>query len=152
MDMDKKGDPLVFGGLAGVLVAIPQAGFGIIAKTLHLTDRTYVDFGRSVVMHNPQSGALAWIVGILAHLVIGSIFGVLFTLLIRRYSTKYIYIKGLGTGFVGWYVLAFAGTIFHVPKFVNIPPAAAAETFVGAGFYGLVLAFLISLFYRRQLV
>jgi len=144
-----KKDRLVAGGLAGAIGALVQNAYGQSAKALKLTDRAFIDYAEVLLAHKVFGGVLGFIVGTLAHLAVGVIMGVIFAYIIMLTSSRYLYIKGLGYGFVLWLLLSGFGSIFNLPQFTLIPPNVALATLVGALIYGIVNAFTLGYLEKR---
>lgn len=102
-----------------------------------------------MITFKPYSGFTAFLVGIISHTIVGTIFGVIFAYIILITSSRYNLIKGLGFGAVLWFLLSGFGTIFRLPLFKNIPPGDAISTFVGALIYGILTAYGLMLLDKR---
>ncbi len=144
-----KKDRLVAGGLAGAIGAFVQSVYGTITKAIGITDRTFYDFAAIIVAFKEYPGVLGFIVGIIAHLIVGVMLGIIFAYIIMLTSNRYLYIKGLVYGAVTWFLLLGFGTIYKMPMFKDIPPTAALSTFVGSLIYGTVTAYTLKLLEKR---
>ncbi|HEX3047438.1 MAG TPA: DUF6789 family protein [Bacillota bacterium] len=140
-----KQDLVIMGAIGGASGAVAQIIYGSLGKMLHLTDRTFNDFAKILIMGRNFSGPLAFIAGIVSHLSFNAMFGVLFAFLIWKVNANYYYLKGLGMGMILWIFLGVTGTAMHLPKFTVIPPNAALFTYGGALLWGLVTAFVYRL-------
>ncbi|WP_214659145.1 DUF1440 domain-containing protein [Candidatus Formimonas warabiya] len=133
-------DRLIAGGLAGIAGAIIQITYGIITEALGITDRSFDEFAKVLIMFKPYKGLLASVVGAISHICIGLVFGVIFAYLILITSSRFLMIKGIGYGAVLWMLLLGFGTIFELPDFKDIPPQPALSIFFGAIIYGSITA------------
>ena len=138
-------DMYVAGVLAGAVGAVVQGIYSLLTKALHLTDRTFIEFGKVFLMARNFKGTMANIVGILVLFGISSIFGVLFAMIIRLFSNQFYYIKGITFGIAIWLFLGVSGTIFKLELFHGIPPAQSLIVFAGSLVYGLVLSVVLKI-------
>lgn len=53
-------DPIMHGAIAGLIGGIVQSIYGYTAKSLHFTDRIFMDYGEVIVLgqHKPGAGLL----------------------------------------------------------------------------------------------
>ncbi len=144
-----KSDRLVAGGLAGAVAAFVQYVSCTIAKATGITDRTFKDFAAVIVTFKDYPGILGFIVGFIAHLIVGVMLGIIFVYIIMLTSNRYLYIKGLGYGAVCWFLLSGLGTIFKLPMLKDIPPFAALSTLMGSLIYGAVIAYTLKLLEKK---
>ncbi len=142
-------DRLIAGGFAGAVAGLIQNLYGNLVKFLGVSDRAFADFALVMITFKPYSGFAAFLVGIISHTIVGTIFGVIFAYIILITSSRYNLIKGLGFGAVLWFLLSGFGTIFRLPLFKNIPPGDAISTFVGALIYGILTAYGLMLLDKR---
>ncbi len=131
--------------LAGTAGAVAQDIYVYIAKLAGLTDRTYLDYARIMIMFKNHDGVLATIVSIIGHMITDMLFAVLFVYFIKVTSAKYMYLKGIIYGGVIWFILIGLGTLFRLPVFTTAPPSAALALFVGAVMYGAIVVFTLKL-------
>lgn len=134
-------DRLVAGGVAGFIAAIISNIYGLTTKALGLTDRTFVDFAKVLIMYKPYPGILGYMVGEIAILTVGIFWGVAYAYIIKMTSSRFNLLKGWGYGIILWMLLSGFGTIFDLPLFKDIPPYAAINNFIESSIYGLVTAF-----------
>jgi uncharacterized membrane protein YagU involved in acid resistance len=142
-------DRLLAGGIAGLIATVVQNIYGLTINAVGLTDRTFEDFAEIMITFKSYTGIAAFIVGVMAHLAVGLIFGVIFAYLIKETSSKYYIAKGLGYGLVLWFLLSGFGTIFRLPFFKNIPPGPALYDLVGGLLFGFVLAYALKILDAR---
>lgn len=136
-------DRLVSGGIAGAIAAIIQNLYGMLAKAVGLTDRTFAEFAATMVSQKVYMGVLGFIMGVVAHTIVGIMLGAIFAYLIKQSSSRYYLLKGFGFGIVSWFLLLSLGSIYNVPKFADIPPKAQLVTLLGAIIFGLVNAYVL---------
>ncbi len=144
-----KKDRLVAGGLAGLIGSLVQNGYGQLTKVLGITDIAFIDFAEVFLAREVYGGVIGFIVGSLAHAAVGVLMGVIFAYIIRFTSSRYYLLKGLGFGFILWFILSGIGTIFNLKDFAHIPPNTALSTLGGALIFGLVTAYALSFLERR---
>ena len=75
--------------------------------------------------------------------------GVVFVYLIKKTSSTYLYLKGIGLGITIWFFSLGIGTLYRIPLFTDIPPIPALTTFVGALIWGLVTAFSLIMIEKK---
>lgn len=143
--MEFKKDRLVAGAIAGAIAGIIQDIYGSAAKALKLTDRTFDEFSEVVLASRVYPGILGFIVGVLAHIAVATMLGIIFVYIIKITSSRYLFLKGAGFGFIAWFLLSGFGTIYKLPLFEDIPPGPALTTLGGAILYGLVLASMLKI-------
>ncbi len=144
-----KNDRLLTGALAGLIGSVAQNIYGQIAKGLTITDRAFLDFAEVALLNRTYGGFLGIVTGTLSHLVFGILVGVLFAYLLRKTSSNYLYLKGLGMGIAIWFFSLAIGTLFKLPMFTEIPPGPALTMFVGALLWGAVTAFTLKMLERK---
>jgi uncharacterized membrane protein YagU involved in acid resistance len=142
-------DRMVAGGTAGAIGASVQFVFSLGVKALGLAQTIYVDFARSLIMFKDYKGPLAFVMGFVTHVSIGLVFGMVFAYFLSKFTSKYYLLKGLFFGIALWVFLMAFGTASRLPAFTAVPPDSALETLVGSLIYGLVTAYVLSLFDRR---
>lgn len=142
-------DRFVAGGTAGAIAGLIQDVYGSSMKALGFTDRSFADFSEIILSSRVYTGLLGTIVGIVAHLAVGILLGIIFAYIIQLTSSRYIILKGFGYGLITWFLLSGFGTIYKLPLFSDIPPGPALTTLVGALLYGLTLAFTLKLLDKR---
>ncbi len=136
---------LIAGGFAGLAGAAVQGIFDSLAKALRLADRVFLDFFQVLFARELFEGALSLIVGLLAHLTLGLIFGVLFAYFIMAASSKYYILKGFVYGVVLWLLAAGIGLLFNLPGFRGTPINEAIVTLSSAIVYGLVVVYTLKI-------
>jgi uncharacterized membrane protein YagU involved in acid resistance len=145
-------DRFVAGGLAGAFAGLIQYAYGIVSKASGLTDRQFGQFSESVLNLHVYTGVLGLIIGVLSHMAVSIIFGVLFAYIIQITSSRYYMLKGAMYGLVLWFLLSGFGSVLRLPNFTKIPPLAELDILGGAILYGLVLAYSLKLLERNTKV
>lgn len=136
-------DRFIAGGFSGAVAGIVQDIYGSVTKAIGLTDRTFDEFSETMLNSRVYTGTLGLIVGVLAHLAVSILLGIIFAYIIQQTSSRYHLLKGVGYGFIMWFLLSSLGTIFRLPLFEDIPPGPALTILVGAILYGLVLSYML---------
>ena len=72
-------DQIIHGVIAGLTGGIAESVFAYTAKMLNLTDRIFMDYGEVLILGQHKGGLL---LGLIAHLVNASFFGVVFIYII----------------------------------------------------------------------
>ncbi len=142
-------DRLVSGAIAGTIGGLIQAMYGFIVEALGFTDRTFTDFAKVLLMYRDYKGALAFIGGLIGHLTIGAMLGILFAYIIMITSNRYYLAKGFGYGAIIWVLFLGLGTIFKLPQFKDIPPSDVISTLVGSLLYGSITAYSLKMLDNR---
>ncbi len=73
-----KEDRLVAGSVAGTIAILIQTVYALTIKSLGLTDRIYIDFAKVIIISENRPGIGAFFIGLIAQLVIGGMFDVIF--------------------------------------------------------------------------
>lgn len=136
-------DRFILGGIAGGTSAIIQYLFGMTAKALGLTDRTFGDFAEAMVAHKECEGLFDVIMGFVSHTIVGLLFGIIFAYLLQQISSKGYLIKSIFYGAIIWFILESFGSIFKIPNFTEVPPAAQFFTLLGSIIYGILTAYIL---------
>jgi hypothetical protein len=138
-------DRFTAGLISGMSASLVQIIYGLIIKAIGLTDRTFTDFARIYIMYKTYHGVVPFLIGFFTQIILCALVGVGFAFLIEKTSSKYLYIKGLGTGAIIWLFFGMSGTMFRLPLFFKLPPIPALITFIGALIYGFFLAYFFKL-------
>ncbi|HYH02287.1 MAG TPA: hypothetical protein VEC37_04245 [Bacillota bacterium] len=101
-------------------------------------------------MFNPQKGFTAALVGSIAHLIIGTFCGLLFTHYLKATTFQNILTKGAFFGAFLWVSFLGAGSVFRLPIFTHVPPLSALLIFLNSLIYGFVTAYVLSKFSLAQ--
>ena len=144
-DMEK--DRLVAGGIAGVAGSVVNIITGVIFKSLGWSDRAFYDYSTTLFGKTTYAdkGVLGFLMGVITEVAVCIIFGVIFVYIIKFTSSRYLYIKGLGFGFVLWMLLTSLGTMYNIPLFEDTPLDAAYTTLFTALTYGFVVAWVLKI-------
>ena len=138
-------DRLTPGVVAGITGGIIQIIYGSTLKALKITPYNFTDFARILILGKPFKGPMAFIVGVVCHLLLASIFGIVLSY-VTKYTTKRFYLlKGWGVGLSAWTFAGGSGTFFKMPIFNNLPPWPAIVILVGSSIYGLTTALTLKL-------
>lgn len=140
---------LIAGGFAGLTGAAVQGIFESLAKAFELGDRVFIDFSQALFAHRLFEGVLAFIVGLLAHLILGLIFGIIFAYIIMVTSSNNYLLKGLVYGVVLWLLAAGVGLLVNLPGFREAPLNEALVTLSGTVVYGLITAYTLKIIDER---
>lgn len=137
-----KKDRFVAGGITGLVASITCDIVGVIYKSLGWTDRAFNDYATILLTNQIYSdkGIPGLILSFASHAAVCLIFGVIFAYLIMITSSNYLYIKGLGYGFVIWLLLNAFGNILNLPLFKNAPLNVAYSSLSTALIYGFMTA------------
>ena len=135
-------DPIMHGTIAGLVGGIALTFYGLFMKFLHLTDRIFIDYGEIIILGH-QSGYFP-VVGVIAHLIHTSLWGVIFSFIMKFGRKKYYVLKGIGLGMVIWLFSLGIATMYKILLFDVIESKVALVLLSGASFYGLIM----SLVYR----
>jgi len=140
-----KKDNLVAGGIAGLIGSFVTDILGMIWKWSGLADRAFYNFSTVIIANQvyEDKGFLGYLMSIISQAAVGVMFGVPFAYMIKFSSSRYQYIKGLGYGFVLWFILHGFGTIFNLPLFTDIPINVSYTTLLTSLAYGIVLAWVL---------
>jgi uncharacterized membrane protein YagU involved in acid resistance len=142
-------DRLIAGGLAGIIAGLIQYVYGLATQALGFTDRSFGQFSEVVLNLHVYEGILGFIIGVLSHMAVALIFGVLFAYIIAKTSSRYYIIKGAMYGLVLWFLLSGFGSVLRLPNFTKVPPTSELDILVGAVLYGLVLAYTLKLLDKK---
>lgn len=140
-----KKDRLVAGAAAGFVGSIQTVITGIIFKSLGWADRAFYDYSTTLLgkLTYSDKGFFGFLMGVITQVAICVIFGILFAYIIKATSSRYLYFKGIGYGFILWMLLSSFGTIYNVPLFSDIPLNVAYTTLITASIYGFILAWTL---------
>ncbi len=138
-------DRLTPGALAGLIGAFIQIILGLLIKGFRISPYVFTDYGEVLILGKQYIGSLAFFIGAVCHLLLGSVFGILFSFVIK-YTTKRFYLfKGLGIGLTVWTIASGSGTYFKMPVFKELHPLQATVILIGSAIYGLTMAYSLKL-------
>ena len=145
MEINLEEDRLIAGGIAGIIGSIVNIVFGVIFKSLGWSDRAFFDnstmlFGKETYV---DKGFFGFLMGVITEVAVCIIYAVIFAYLIKITSSRYLYVKGLGFGFVLWMLLSSLGTMYNIPLFDYVPLDAAYTTLFTALAYGFTIAWVL---------
>lgn len=138
-------DRLTPGAIAGITGGIIQIAYGSTLKALKITPTIFTDFAQILILGKPFKGPMAFIVGVVCHLLLAAIFGVVLSYVIKYTTKRFYLLKGLGIGLTTWTFANGTGTFFKMPVFSNLPPWPAIVILGGSTIYGLTTAITLKL-------
>ncbi len=128
------------GLMAGIVGDIALQIYFLIVKYLGLTDRTYLEYGKVLIMLKQYRGVLAFIIGMTFEFLIGGLLGVILAYLIKYTSSRFYILKAISIGIGSWLFFMAPGTFFDLPLFSHVPPLPAFLMLVGSLLWGVVTA------------
>ena len=143
-------DRLVAGALAGIIGGTVQYIYGTIIKAIGISGIAFKDFGEIIILSKDLKGLLSSIVGLIAHLTLAALFGVVFAFLIQQTSRNYFWVKTVGFSLAVWFFPLAVGTIFKLPRFSTMKPHESLLILLGALIYSFVTAYVLSLIESRS--
>lgn len=140
-------DRLVAGSLAGFVGSLVTVITGVTFKSLGWADRAFFDFSTTLFGKSTYAdkGFFGFLMAVITQVAICIIFGIVFAYIIKATSSRYLYIKGIGYGFVLWMLLSSFGTIYNVPLFSDIPLNVAYTTLFTASVFGFFVAWTLKI-------
>lgn len=140
-------DRLVAGTVAGLVGSIVTVITGTIFKTIGWADRAFFDYSTTMFGKSAYTdkGFFGFLMAVITQVAVCVIFGIVFAYIIKATSSRYLYIKGIGYGFVLWMLLSSIGTMFDIPLFDNIPLNVAYTTLFTALFFGFIVAWTLKI-------
>jgi len=141
-------DQIIHGTIAGLIGGIALTFYGIMMKSLHLTDRIFIDYGEIIILGH-QSSSFPFI-GVIAHLIHASLWGIIFVFIMKLGKKKYYLIKGLGCGFVIWFISLGSATLYKIPRFDVIESRVAFVLLSGASVYGVTMSLIYRYFDKKM--
>lgn len=139
----------ILGGVSGIAGSVFCTLYEVIAESLKITDRSFLDYTATLVANKVYPGTLGFIVSFLAQAAVGLMFGVLLVYLTKTISSRYYLLKGLGYGFTLWLLLSGFGIIFRLPAIMDIPPSVSLFDLTNSLLYGLSTAYIIKILSHR---
>jgi uncharacterized membrane protein YagU involved in acid resistance len=136
-------DQMISGAIAGTAGAVIQNVYSFLLRLWGLSDRGYIDFGRAVIFFQVKDGKLMSFLGLIAHITLDILLGILFAYIIKNSTSRYYYFKAIIFSLASWFFLHTAGTALRLPEFFNISSHAALTTLIGAFIYGLSSAYIL---------
>ena len=140
-------DRLVSGAIAGFVGSMVTIITGLTFKSLGWADRAMFDFSTTLFGKSTYAdkGFFGFLMGVITQVAVCIIFGVVFAYIIKVTSNRFLYIKGLGYGFILWMLLSSFGTIYNVPLFADIPLNVAYTTLFTSLAYGFFAAWTLKI-------
>lgn len=145
MEINMEEDRLVAAGIAGIIGSVVNVVTGIIFKSLGWSDRAFFDYSTTLFgkLTYADKGFSGFLMGVITEVAVCIIYAVIFAYIIKITSSRYLYIKGLGYGFVLWMLLSSLGTMYNIPLFDEVPLDAAYTTLFTALAYGFTIAWVL---------
>ncbi|MHB1421179.1 MAG: hypothetical protein ACYCX4_16650 [Bacillota bacterium] len=140
----------VYSGIAGVLT---RDCWNFFSKMVGFAQFYIWQLGASAVIKKPFLNTF-WgnVVGFLVDFTIGSIFGVLFGLIIEWRGPKHFLMKGIGVGLTAW--MFFYGLLYHNLPFTTATapsePLSIISAFIGHVIFGAATAVVYVMFFLRK--
>ena len=138
-------DRLTPGAVAGLTGGLIQIIFGSVIKGFHISPYVFTDFARILILGKPYQGVLAFIVGVVCHLIMATMFGIILSYVIKYTTKRFYMLKGLCVGLVAFTFAGGSGTFYKMPVFTALPPLSAIVIIVGSSIYGLTTALTLKL-------
>jgi len=138
-------DRLVRGFYAGVGAGILQNIWSFLSFALGITTLRMADWSAIAILGRggPYStGEIA--LGLIAHLVWSGFLGIVFVYLIPLVTHRHFTLKGLLFGWSVWFFIYGITLLFKVEPTMGLPLKTPVSNFIGAGIYGLALAWIIN--------
>lgn len=138
-------DRLTPGAVAGLTGGLIQIIYGSVIKGFNISPYVFTDFGRILILGKHYEGVLAFIVGVVCHLILAIMFGVILSYVIKYTTKRFYMLKGLGVGLVAFTFAGGSGTFFKMPVFSSLPPISAIVILIGSAIFGLTAALTLKL-------
>lgn len=141
-------DRTIAGALAGTAASIVQEGYAQIIKAVEVTDRSFGDFAFCLVTSNKADEIMEIFVGVLSNIAVGMFLGIIFALLLKIISPKYLLLKGFFYGYILWMLLSGFGAICRLSEF-DMKPSHSLVALVGSVIWGVANAYFLKLIHHR---
>ena len=138
-----KNDRMIAGAISGMLASVIQEIYANMTTVLGFSNRDFGDYAGVLVMSQNYQGLLAHVIQLLAHISVGALFGIIFAAVFRYTSSAYWWLKGITYGSILWVLLTGVGTLFKMPMWINIPPRAALDLYLGSVVFGFSTAYIL---------
>lgn len=141
-------DEIMHGAVAGLIGGILQSCYGYTMKSLHFTDRIFMDYAEVLILgqHKPGAGIP---LGLIAHFTNAIFWGIIFVFIMKLGLKKYYVIKGICLGLIIWVFTLGLATLYEMPLFETIEINVAYVLLFGASFYGLIMSLVYRYFDRK---
>lgn len=146
---DKFMNGLVAGIIAGFVQIIISACLIII---WNYGDLKLGDFAGIMIFGRKPTELIEYQVAFLAHLGYAGSAGIIFSLLLKYISRKYLWVKGIYFGLAMWFFAYVITLLFKVPGLTKVTFESAVNNAITSCVYGLTLAWIISKLEDRELV
>lgn len=136
-------DRLTPGFIAGVLGSILQRVYFWVVAFFGISDKSYTDYGKIIIMYKPFKGVLAFVIGFIFVLIIGGLLGIVVSYVIKNTSSRFYILKAVLVGISAWLILLTPGTFFRMPMFTVVPPLDSLFMLIGSIIWGLSAAWFL---------
>jgi len=131
------------GALAGIFGALMLALYDIAVQlTLHL-DQTFLYFAMRLLMYDYFQGQLAYLIGLVCHLTLGSVYGIVLAYIVKVSTPQKYLFKGALLGLVIWIMHVSGVAFFRMPGLYGIQPPQALIHIIGNLVFGLTAAVML---------
>lgn len=111
-------DRITVGAVAGIIGGLVQVIYGRITVAVGLSQYSFTDFGEILILGTRVKGIVPLLIGVVTHIILGAMMGVVLSYVIRHSSSKHYLFKGMGVG-LGVYVFAFASGVYFKMPVIN---------------------------------
>lgn len=143
-------DPIMHGVLAGLSGGIVQTIYGVVVKSLHLTNKVFYDYGEVLILGQLKPGA-GFSIGTIAHLISATCWGIAFSFIMKFGRKKYYVVKGIGLGMFIWLLFMGLATYYQMPEFKVLEINEAYALLGGASIYGLIMSLVYKYLDQKML-
>lgn len=110
-------DRLIAGGIAGFVGSIVMVLFNLLLNFIPGVSVKLLYTASNMFIPKPLLGTLEGnLMGLIVHLICGSLLGVIFVYILDFTGHRYIYLKAFGYGFITWFLLCG-----FVTRLLNLP-------------------------------
>ena len=147
-------DTIMRGVIAGAVATPVQAGLNWAWFFIGLADSTLTQlFARALLIIPPGRAVTLGenIVGLVGHFIIGLLFAVIISYIIRYSGWDYYLIKGVGTGMLIWAIhLGLLPYLAQMPMARPVP--VAMLHLLDHGIWGLLTVYMLRVFSRERII
>ncbi len=139
-----KQDPIIFGGMAGIVGTVAKEAADFVSVTVGFSKHLYWHVAASIFVQPEEVTKVGgWILGALADMITGAIFGVILLYFIKLAKKDYLYLKGLGFGWFIWLSLFGFVINLHVVRITPTDLGSSLSAFIEHSIFGLTAAWFI---------
>lgn len=144
-------DRFVNGLVAGIVAGFVQiAVSAFLYFILHFGHLKLGDFAGIMIFGRKPANLMEYQMAFIAHLGYAGSVGIIFSLLLRYISRKYLWVKGLYFGLAMWFFVYTITLLFKVPGLTENTLESAMNNAITSGVYGLALAWAINKLENRE--